>query len=147
VFNAITPRLSCKCGAKTAADPLRLDAPLAVQYLLWLGIVARLFELRRLPRPCDDGQFVQHNRRVLDEDRVGQIRLGRHASKTDAQSRKAFFVASMFLDRFGYVNLLTRKECQLAIGETGGDGASDCCERSLLQFIFAALTPTRRASS
>lgn len=58
------------------------------------------------------------------------------ANNTDAQSRKAFFVASTLLDRFGDVDLPTRKESQLAIGETGADGASDCCERSLLQFIL-----------
>jgi hypothetical protein len=112
--------------------------------------VGDAFSLRspaRCARPCDDGQFVQHNRRVFDEDRIGQIGRCGHARKTDAQSRKAFFVASMLLDRFGDVNLLARKICQLAIGEAGADGASDCCERSLLQFIFAALTPTRRASS
>jgi hypothetical protein len=43
----------------------------------------------------------------------------------------------MLLDRFGDVDLSARKESQLAIGETGADGASDCCERSFLQFILS----------
>src|SRR5262249_16314459 len=97
---------------------------------------------------CDARQFSQHNRRVFDEDRVGQVRLCGQAHETDAESLKTLFIALMLLDRFGDVDLLARKESQLAIGETWADGASDCCERSLLQFNFrcfrASLTATCR---
>jgi hypothetical protein len=88
-------------------------------------------------RPCDHGQFIKRNRRVFDEDRVGQIGPGGQAHNTNAESREAFFVTSVLLDRFGDVNILARKESQLAIAKIGADGSSEGCEHI---YRFAALS-------
>jgi len=85
----------------------------------------RLAPARRRARPGDDGHFVEHDGRVLDEDRIGQFSLRGDANHGAAGFPERVFVRRVLPDRKSDVNRAASQVRQLAPVERLGDSARE----------------------
>src|SRR5262249_54021411 len=73
----------------------------------------------------DDGDLVHHDGRVLDEDGVGQIGLGRQRENVEAKLAQAGDIGGVLAERKVHVNRLAREVGELAAGEGGSWWANE----------------------
>ncbi len=78
---------------------------------------------RHRPRPRDDRDVIKHDRRVLDEDRVGKIRRIRQPCHPAAETSQRRFVLLVLRNRTSVVNRLTHQVRKLAPTDTWRNGA------------------------
>lgn len=77
------------------------------------------------PGTVEDGDLVEDEGRILHEDGVGQVRVGRQMQDRAAQIPEAGFVPVVLLSGELEVDRLPRKVGQLASGQGRADAAGD----------------------
>ena len=73
----------------------------------------------------DDGDLVEDQSGIFDEDGIGQFRRGRNVTHGVAERRQAAFVLRVLRLGHGDVDRLTFQVRQGALRQRGADGASD----------------------
>ncbi len=80
---------------------------------------------RRSARPRQDGDLVEHDRDVLDEAAVGQLRVGFELRDAQAEVLQEAHVRAVLGHRPRVVDGLALEEGQLAAGDGGGDASGE----------------------
>lgn len=77
------------------------------------------------PHRQQEGDLLQHDRRIFDEHRIGQVRLRGQGNDAGAEPGEAFFVAAALLDGLRVVHRLALEMREDAPVDARADGARE----------------------